>query len=107
MANNFKVTVGFPPLDAEDVGEVLTRKFLRSVNGAAPIEEVLPVSQAQVEFAALQSDALHLELFNIDDAGNLSTSPSVRDVVVSDTTPPHIPGEMNVTYAEVPDVPAA
>ena len=105
MARTFAVDAGLPPLATDEVGEVLQRKFVRVINAGDPVAEVVPADQAMISFSAMQDDQVHVELWNIDDAGNESLTPSARDFVVLDTNPPNAPGDISITLREVPDVP--
>lgn len=102
MSNQFEATVALPALAEGEAGEVVSRQFTKQINGQEPVVETIGVDQAQHVFACVQGDVIHLELRNIDDAGNVSPTASVLDFTVVDTTPPEAPGAMTVALRELP-----
>jgi hypothetical protein len=99
-----EATILLPALGENEVGEVTQRKFLYTIDGGTPTENTFPVEEMQRILLGDQGQAVHCELFNIDDAGNPSASGAVLDFVLADTTPPGAPGPMSFTMQEV-DVP--
>lgn len=105
MANRFRVTALLPPLAVGEPGEVVKRTLTRVVNGGEPTTDEILVDASEFSFEALQNDQIHLELRNVDDAGNVGPA-SVSDFTVFDTVPPNAPGEIGIQIEEILEDPA-
>lgn len=99
-----EATILLPALGENEEGEVVDRKFSYSIDGGTPVENTFPVEEMQRIILGDEGQSVHVELFNVDNAGNPSMSGATLDFVFADTTPPGAPGPMNVTMQEV-DVP--
>lgn len=110
-----EVDVAIPLLtDHEKAQKVSTRNFLAIQNGneADPIATIIGADALTMTSVTVGSatkpvqygDKLELKLYNVDQAGNVSTTPLDGAFVVTDTTPPDAPvGAFTVTAREVAD----
>lgn len=116
MSNRFRITVTCPPLQQQEIGEVLQRRFrvtkmAEDLDGQTPevelkneIVDMASPGALTRSFEATQDDVCLIELFNIDDAHNQSTSSLSATHTVLDTTPPNAPaGVFAINQEELPD----
>lgn len=97
----FKLQVMLPATLPED--QVTKREFSYTVNGGDPTVLTPELTQASVEFTAPENATLSMSLRDSDAAGNWSEK-RTRDLTVTDTIPPHQPGEFQVNVVEqLPD----
>lgn len=103
-----ELDVAIPLLTAhEKAQKVTTRNFMASQNGtpllALPGQDALTFTSATL--TPLQyGDKIDLQMFNVDQAGNISTTALDGSFVVTDQTPPDAPvGAFTVTAREVAD----
>ena len=83
-------------LPAPGAADVVTRELSVTIAGGTPvvINPAVYAIESQ-EFSGNDNDSVHLELVDVDDAGNLSTT-SVLDTILIDTLAPPQPGEMGI-----------
>ena len=98
--------VDLPAKTAEEF-DVVSRKVAVGVAGAALEPQTVPVDVLEVgPFNGQQDDEVVVNVWNIDDAGNLSEQSSDLVAILVDTFPPPVPGQIALrTIGETPDEP--
>lgn len=106
-----KLTVGIPLLTSHEKAQgVKTRNFMAIRGGdeqnpvlALTGQDALTFTEAVIDNLQY-GDRIDLRMFNVDQAGNVSTTPLDGIFVLTDTTPPDAPaGSFTINTAEVAD----
>lgn len=101
MANKFQVRVLLPATIPSD--NVTTRELSVALNGGTPTVVTLTPDVGSSDFFALEGDKADVSLVDVDQANNRSVA-RTGSLVVSDTVPPHQPGDLAITVVDqVPD----
>src|SRR5688572_30491924 len=102
MATEYQVTGVLPPVNPGD--KVTTREVVFTVNGTAQPSVSLPATANQFDQWAKEGDKVKMTLVDIDQAGNRSTARESTETTVSDTVPPHQPGEVQLKITDQREV---
>lgn len=103
MAEGFRYTLTLPPLDEADL-DVAVRELSVTVDGVATT-----VSGAgdvtELKFEARKGSHVVVTLTDVDDDGLRSEASNPLEFDVTDTVPPHRPGDLSIASVEQVDLP--
>lgn len=105
---NFTGHVLLPAFAGDEIGDTIPQRKLTVTkdDGTEVLNEVFDSASTERTFGPVAfGDNLTLSLWDIDEAGNPSATPSVLTATVMDTTPPATPGSLSVNFTQ--DAPPA
>jgi hypothetical protein len=96
------------PAKTEAEFDVVSRKVEITIAGLELEPQTVPVETLEVgPFNGQQGAAVTIAVFNVDDAGNVSLTPSELEAVLQDTFAPPSPGQIGLRcVGETVDTPA-
>ncbi len=106
---SFTGHVLLPAFTADETNDDIPKRRLTVTkdDGTVLSDVTFPSADTEKTFGgAAFGDKLTLSLWDIDEAGNPSATPSVLNAEVTDTTPPATPGQLSVSFTQDGPAPA-